>query len=99
MEIARVLEPGGYLLVRETDAGTEERRLFNTVMDEIFYTVLDDNEYLAFNTRFRDRKSWKEMFNACGLDIVKIDTREKENAFTPNWFLLTPARRGFPRPE
>jgi 2-polyprenyl-3-methyl-5-hydroxy-6-metoxy-1,4-benzoquinol methylase len=97
LEIARTMAPGGYMLIRETNAHTANHVLFNEVMDQIFYQVFDHNDHLAYNTCFRDAKTWKKMFNECGLDVVKIDAPEKRNVFIPCWFLLAkPAKPSNP---
>jgi ubiquinone/menaquinone biosynthesis C-methylase UbiE len=87
-DLARVLSPRGYLLVRDHD--TRSRRDFNffAVMDEIFYTVFDPVPALARDFNYRSKKHWTASFEKAGLEVVKIDDKDSRSSFQPVFFLL-----------
>ncbi len=82
-------KPGGLMLVRETDAPTESAVLFNTVMDEILYASLHENQYLSAKIGFRSAAAWEKMFKDTGFKTLHVDRRESHTPFGQTWFLLS----------
>lgn len=87
-EMRRTLNDDGIILIRETDAGYPGGAAFNTVNDEMFFRVFQDNHNLAQDLNFKDEKSWKEIFNRAGFAVVGTNHSEADRVFNPVWYLL-----------
>ena len=100
-EAHRVLSPGGFLLVRETDAHSKAVLAFNTVMDEIFYSALHENSHVALSMKFnfQSAAAWKRLFRKAGFRVVKTDRQERDQPFAQTWFLLKKQGRASAGPK
>ncbi len=87
-EMRRTLSDKGRVLIRETDSGYPGGVEFNTVNDELFFRVFQENQSLAQNLNFNNEKTWRSAFERAGFSIVKTNHSECDRVFNPVWFLL-----------
>ncbi len=87
-DIARVLDPSGYLLVREFDAPSRELKLFNLVMDYMLYKVYNPSPDVPIPGNYLGYKEWLEIFKRAGLTVEKIIFPEPDNPYKPFMALL-----------
>lgn len=87
-DITRVLDPKGYLLVREFDAPTKELKLFNLVMDYMLYYVYNPAPQIPMPGNYLGYNEWQEVFQRSGLKAEKITFPEPDNPYKPFMALL-----------
>lgn len=89
-EINRVLEPKGTLIVRETDAQNGREKLFNTVLDTLYYEVFDNKPDVPIPKNYRSAKEWVATFAEAGFTVEYTTRLEPNNPFSPVYFVLRP---------
>jgi SAM-dependent methyltransferase len=87
-ETFRVLRPGGRLIVRETDAFRVDLRLFNQVMEMMYYRVFNQLPGIPNPVLHRSAAEWEFDFDRVGFVPEKIERPEPDNPFTPVHYLL-----------
>jgi len=87
-DIARVVKPDGYLLVREFDAPNKELKLFNLVMDYMLYEVYNPSADVPMPGNYLGYEEWLEVFKRAGLKVEKITFPEPDNPYKPFMALL-----------
>ncbi len=90
-DISRVLDPNGYLLVREFDAPSRELKLFNLVMDYMLYKVYNPSPDVPIPGNYLGYEEWLEMFKRTGFQVEKIIFPEPANPYKPFMALLKKA--------
>lgn len=85
-DIYRVSSPSGNVLVRDFDASTEELKIFNLVMDHIYYKVYNVIPEVPIPANYLSVDEWIEIFNANGFIADKLSYPEPNNPYNP--FLL-----------
>lgn len=87
-DIARVLKPGGRLVVRETDAFRVDLRLFNQVMEMMYYRVFNQLPGIPNPVLHRSAAEWEFDFAQVGFVVEKLERPEPDNPFTPVHYVL-----------
>jgi ubiquinone/menaquinone biosynthesis C-methylase UbiE len=87
-EVSRVLSPGGRLLVRESDVGTPDLKLFNAVMEELYFHVLRRLPGVPTPDRHQGADGWEALFHRGGFAVERRLAPEPDNPFTPVHFVL-----------
>lgn len=85
-DIYRVSSPNGHILVRDFDASTEELKIFNLVMDHIYYKVYNVIPEVPIPANYLSKDEWIEIFNVNGFITNKLSYPEPNNPYNP--FLL-----------
>lgn len=71
-EIHRTLKSNGHLIVKEFDAPTKSDKLFNIVIDELWYKVYTPCDNIPLSNNFHRRDFWKKTFEDAGFKIDKF---------------------------
>lgn len=87
-QVFRILRPGGLLVVRETDAYRVDLRLFNQVMEMLYYRVFNQLPGVPNPVLHRSAAEWEFQFRRVGYAIDRIERPEPDNPFTPVHYLL-----------
>ncbi len=87
-EIHRVLKPGGSFIVRDFDTKNPSVKLFNRVMDDLWYKVLLPNPDVPLPENFHSKEQWLKRFDDLGF-ILKNESFEKNNPYNPFMLRLT----------
>ena len=82
----RVSSSGGHVVVRDSDASTEELKTFNLVMDHIYYKVYNVIPEVPIPANYLSKDEWIEIFNTNGFITNKLSYPEPNNPYNP--FLL-----------
>lgn len=88
-EIFRVTAKGGSVVIRETDAPTPKSKLFNKILDEMYYSVFYPNPSVPTPALYRSTQEWANLFKEAGFHVEVKDNMEVGNPFTPVFFILT----------
>lgn len=87
-EAYRVLKPGGRLIVRECDAPTPSTKLFNDVMDHLYYKVFNNLPGIPTPANHFGTREWMDRFKAAGFHVDRVAYPELDNPFRPVHFVL-----------
>jgi len=87
-ETHRILRPNACLMIRDTDADTDELKLFNHVMEDFYYQVFRDLPGVPNPARHESAAHWERLFAKTGFTIIKTERPEPGNPFTPVHWLL-----------
>lgn len=87
-ETRRILRPNAHLMVRDTDADTDELKLFNHVMEDFYYQVFRDLPGVPNPARHESADHWERLFAATDFTIIKTERPEPGNPFTPVHWLV-----------
>ncbi len=87
-QVCRILQPGGRLIVRETDAYRVDLRLFNQVMELMYYRVFNRLPGVPNPFLHRSAAEWEFHFRRVGFVIERVERPEPDNPFTPVHYLL-----------
>lgn len=88
-EIFRVTAKGGTVVIRETDAPTPKSKLFNKILDEMYYSVFYPNPSVPTPALYRSTAEWVSLFKEVGFHVEVKENMEMGNPFTPVFFVLT----------
>lgn len=78
------LRPGGKLVVREFDSGTETMKRFNIVMDDMLYKVYSPNPDVPCPGNFKSREDWMALFRQAGFRVSgEMHNPEPGNPYKP----------------
>lgn len=70
--VYRVTSKGGRVLIREFDCNSQDVKIFNLVMDHLFYRVFSDEPQMPNPGHFYDSKTWFTMFQKAGFILDKV---------------------------
>ena len=82
-EVYRVLEPGGLLLIRESDVPTRELKNFNAIMEDFYYRVFHYYPTIPIPNLHLPAGWWVELAEQQGLQCQRVQAVEDQNPFTP----------------
>ncbi|EKE02714.1 MAG: hypothetical protein ACD_20C00344G0003 [uncultured bacterium] len=83
-EIHRILTPNGKLVIRELDAEDQSSKLFNFVMDEMWYKVYTPYDGVPIREDgYHSSKEWSKMLKESGLQVEKTMKVEPKNPYKP----------------
>ena len=90
--IKDLLKDSGVLIIREFCAPTDEDKLFNYVMDEIYYKGYLNNYTVPIEMNYYSKETWMSLFLSLGFKIVsrgalKFKSDEK-NPYNPFYVIL-----------
>lgn len=87
-EANRVLKPGGRLIIRECDAGTPPLRLFNKILDQLYYQVFEPLPDVPMPGNYRGAAEWRKLFMQAGFVVEREIYPEPESPVNPVHFVL-----------
>lgn len=87
-EIARVIKPGGLVVVRECDAPTHEDWLFNLVADLLWYKVYTPNPNVPIPGNYLSHKEWASLFEKEDFKHLRTTFPEPHNPYNPAMILF-----------
>jgi ubiquinone/menaquinone biosynthesis C-methylase UbiE len=96
-EMHRVLKTGGVVVVRETNAGSqnllglspEEMVALNQILDNMLYVVFDPNSGVPMMNNYRPINYWEDLFRKAGFKTEIFSSREPGSPFQPLFVRLT----------
>jgi 2-polyprenyl-3-methyl-5-hydroxy-6-metoxy-1,4-benzoquinol methylase len=103
-EAFRVLQPGGRLIIRDSDVNSEAVKARNMGLDALFSIVFKESDDYPLAYGYRDRIGWRRLFEKCGFSVKYTAAYDRDHtAFCPyHWVLEKPgrddARAGRPSP-
>lgn len=87
-DIHRVMHPNGRLIIRDTDAQTEETKLFNLVFDHLFYKVFTDLKEAPIPGNYLGMAEWIDMLKRNGFALENDPSVEVSSAYKPFFLVL-----------
>ena len=88
--VHRVMKTGGLLLVREFNALTDEDKIFNYIMDSLFYRGYLNCNVTPVTNNYYSKETWTSLFLNAKFELVDSceNIKEDGNPYNPFFLLL-----------
>lgn len=83
-EASRVLRTGGNVVLRDFDAGSQEDKLFQLIMDQMLYEVYTPYPDVPIPGTYHSLQEWEDLFRKSGFIVSIIDkTQGLQHPYKP----------------
>lgn len=87
-EVHRVLQPGGFLVVRDHDCYSIEIAYFNKFIDELYQDIFNGHTRTPLTPNYLSADKWQDYFEQHGFQLKKVNYHTGNNPFVPFYMIL-----------